>query len=359
MTRTDRTAQAAQRRGNSRRTGLVRRVVEREVGRISLRGRRLLAKLDELMRRYPSASKLAGEVEAVARAHRRFIAALQQCDWPGAIDDAGGRLAEMIAASDDPRVLRLRWVGEPGGFCVDGNAPVWRLRSEEPTLDVVELIGARLQMSAPADEPEGDDLAEPLRRAGADHRAVVSTLGWAVVTAAACRRLDADGRLREVRLRGGGDDIRLQSAHRPPLERLPGPEAFGFQPRDATGRRLERFVDTDPQAHFHCWVDRPRDAPGEMRVLRKQRGGRIRLELDRRLRRLRIIRRPESEVVRNRRHVFVDEQPATTRDHFWATARGLENATERKLREWIAEGWRIVYLRLEFDDEVHERGSPP
>ena len=140
---------------------------------------------------------------------------------------------------------------------------------------------------------------------------------------------------------------------------IPEAEVFGFRAQGELFRRLRDFSQTDAEAHWIYWIDEGRRRRLELRVLREQGGAMLEVEVDRQLRRLRILERPRSTVVRKRRHVFVDTHAQRARDRFFSTTERLDEAARQQMRKLIDEGYRIIYEKMVSDQEVEERGRRP
>lgn len=332
---------------------VIRRVVQRETGRLQLRGRRLLTRLDELIDRYPSAARLVDDVEAAVRAHRRFISTINSVDWRRAAERTRRQLAEVVGGSDTGETVDLRWDDHYGGFGADVDGPGWQVRRRGAMVEVTDVVFGAID--------DGDDEAGNIRlllrskKKEVRHEAVVRAVAWALMVQACHRYLDETQQLQCIRLYYGEITVRLTGSAREQMEAIPDATSFGYDPGGELFRRMEDFDQTDARAHWIRWMGESPRARREVRQLRNSAGARLDVEIDRSLRRLRLVEQAESKVVRKRKHVFVDEVPAESRDRLFATDDGLQRAAEEVIRGRIDDGFRVVYQRLEFDDRVVEQ----
>lgn len=337
---------------------IVERVVRREVGRLRTRGRQLLALLDEKLERYPSAQALVSDVDVVARAHRRAARALLEKHWSPDLRAVAQQLDEQYSSGGQDGAMRLRWDREYGVFCTDVDGPLWRVRQEGTCIDVMSGVEDVVEISETTGD-HGEGVTYPIiftHEIENNHEAVAQSIGWALLVAAAASKFDESGWADSVSIERASKTSVLKAGMESFLESIPPATDFGFRGRGDLFRRLKDFDQTDPRAHWTRWMVRRQRAPRELRVMREQGGARLRIEIRRPLRRLRIVEQPRSTVVRKRHQVFVDESSARARDRYFASETELERAAEEELRSFIDDGFRIIYERLEDQDGVRERG---
>lgn len=323
----------------------LRKAIDLEIGRLQMRGRRLLATLDELMERYPGAERLVDDVEAVVREHRRLIKAVQRCDWQEAIAETTRQIGAVAGHCEEGREqqLPLRWDDQTGSFVADVDAPPWRLRRQRRVVEVSDIVSRRLRSEAPA----AKRFLLQSKTGEVRHEAVIRALGWALMIQSATRYLSDAERPEEIRLRRGDDVAVVTGSTEPDDVSLPDASAFGHHRGGEMLRRLQDFAKTDPQAH---WIDEVAEQPPaswQCWVLRDSAGARLEVELHRTLRRVRIIEQPQSRVVRKRRHVFVDQAPIRRRDRYFATEADAADAAQELLRRRIDDGFRVIEYRTD------------
>lgn len=338
-------------------TETVERIVAREVERLQGRASSLESRLQKLLEAYESARRLVEDVESVAEAHRRFASAIEETDWSRRRRRIGDQLTRVLTEWSDQSDVVLAWDRQRGLFYADGDRPVWRARRQSPTIEVAAIVEEGIEVA-----PDAEAVGYPIvftHELESNHRAVLQAVGWALVAGAAGRRLGETGGVERIRLGRGDEQLKLSASTATPVFGVPEPEAFGYDAEGELLRRLRDFDQRDPDAHRVRWLQRADRAPRELRVMRDRNGAGLRVEVDRRLRRLRVIERPASEIVRNRAHVFVEEAAARTRDRLFGDQEVLDRATREVIGERIEEGYRVVYERLEFEDGVEERGREP
>jgi len=351
-------AQSGRREHSTPGGDIVERVVRREVGRLRTRGRRLLGLLDETLGRYPTAQSLVSDVEIVVRAHRRAARALLETDWDLELRGVAKQLERQYSARGDDSAMSLRWDREYGVFCIDVDGPLWRVRDDGACVDAMSGVEAIVEVSETTGE-HGEGVTYPIiftHEIENTHESVAQSIGWALLVGAVASKFDESGWADSVIIERASTTSVLQAGMESFLEYVPPATDFGFRGRGDLFRRLKDFDQTDPGAHWTRWMVRRQRAPTEVRVMREQGGARLRIEMRRPLRRLRIVEQPRSTVVRKRHQVFVDESSARARDRYFASETELERAAEEQLRSFIDDGFRIIYERLEDQDSVRERG---
>jgi hypothetical protein len=133
--------------------------------------------------------------------------------------------------------------------------------------------------------------------------------------------------------------------------------ALGFRPEREIVRLLEGYVDQDPRAHVRFYQLRLEGAltadAGELREgfceavdLVDPAGRALRLERDPAMTRVRRLQRESSELVRKRKHLFVDPAPIRVEVLELEQGQGLLEGFDAALQASVDSGYRIVYARL-------------
>lgn len=329
-----------------REVAVMRRIADREGERLRRECRCLTQALEAQRKRYPTAKRLAGEVEGLRSAHAAFLAQLEAMNWERVLGELGRQIEEMLREEESSETVVMRWESERGGFRPETTGPAW-WRGDGWRVDVAKWVEARLEVDEGA-KRHGEGVTYPIiftHQVRANHRAVARAVGWGATWVCLRRRL-ADGDGPAVRLchpdgelvvDGDGDDERER----------PGAAVFGYDDRGELLRRIEQFDEVDADAHWIRWMERRRRGRREYRVMRESGGTRLGIELDRQLRRLRLVERPESQVVRKRRHVFAEPQAARIDDRYVASGDELDAALEEEVARRIDEGYRIVRVDVE------------
>lgn len=325
---------------------LIEGIVDRETQRLARRGRTLKARLRDALERYPEAEQFVDEVDKAVGADEAFSDRLRHRGWKRDIEALGEQWREVVDGVGEGDALVLCWDGDYGVFRIEDQGGRWQRRRREGCIDVDEVVDELVE-GAGRERVEGREVTYPIlsgHQLAANHRAIARRVGWALVVAAIGRHMEEVGRPEQVFLRGGvdGEDVELSGHTAPVAESIPPASAFGFCECGELFRRIDEFDEVDPGAHCRRWVKDRRRAPKELRVLRDRTGARHRVELDRRLRRLRIAEQPGSTVVRKRHHVFVDPGAMRSRDRYFATEKALDSALVQCLKSRIEAGFRIV-----------------
>lgn len=324
---------------------LVETVLERETDRLRGHRGRLRTMLDELLERYPTAHRLAGDVEALEAADAVFVGALRDIPWEDKASQVTAQLRAIVADGDDLDQIALQWDDERGRFWVDSAEPMWRARAGQAGLDVDAIVAPTVDEHSFCGD-HGPGVTYPLiftHEVETNHRAVARTIGWALVIEVAhgwLRRSQAGVALHfqwahgQLSLRG---DSELSQSM------VPESHALGFSNKGELFRRLRDFEQVDPGAHWIWWKQhRPETLSESTRELRQHSGARLSIEVSDSLRRLRIIERARSTVVRKRHHIFVEPHQPRRFDRYFASEQALEQALQKTLKRRIDEGFRIV-----------------
>ena len=323
-------------------------VVDREAERLSRRSDRLREAAEALRNRYPTAAEVAAEVEQIVGVDEALAERLQQRDWTGEFEEVADQIDELLGDRERSASPVLHWSGDYGLFCQATTDPMWRIRQSRSCVDVARIVDEVIGDVALVELRE-QDVGYPIlftHQVEANQRAVARVIGWSLVLRAIIAWMDEAEDVTAVRIVGGPEEIRLMPDAELSVDQVPEAEAFGFVARGDLFRRLEDFDQVDPGAHWTRWMEGRRRGARELRELREQGGARLRVELDRPLKRLRIIEQPRSTVVRKRHHVFVDAHATRCRDHYFATEEDLDTAIEEHLRERVDDGFRIVYQQV-------------
>ncbi len=324
----------------------LRGIIDRESGRLLSRAKKLRQMVASLVEDYPTARQFADEVQSVAATDETVAARLRRWDWEEELVGLGEQLKRVFQSGDSSVVLELDWHDDLGLFIQRSPEPAWRTAAERPGVDVAELVDRLLETGD--DRGKNWAVSYPIifsHQAEANHRAVARAIGWAAVKMVSQKMVACEGEGPEaVHFYRDGREVSDCDAC-----------DFGYSARGELVRRIEAFEQVDPGAHWVFWMKNRESAPREVRELQEQAGTRIAVEVERPLRRLRVVESPPSKVVRKRHTVFVDACESRRRDRYFATEEALDKAVEDSLRRRIADGFRIVYERLETDGEVCER----
>lgn len=336
---------------------IIDEVVRRETDHLKWRGAALRRRLKELLRLYPSANTLQEEIDAQSAADEVFLAKLQKLDWGEELAAMEEQFRQIELEPDSPPTFTLKWSDEGDSFSLAADSPTWKSRAESAGIDLSQVISRQTEVidddNAPAAVTYPIIFTHEVER---NHRALARSIGWALVVVAAQREVLRRGELIEIRLEARNVDVVIDGDLKIEADVVPPAKSFGFSQRGEIFRRLDDFVQTDEEAHLKCWVQDRERAPKELRVLREQGGAGVEVEVDRQLRRVREIEKGRSEVVRKRKHVFVDPAESYVRDRYLADEEGVDDVLEEVLRRRIEAGFRIRYERLEFSNDVRERG---
>ena len=334
--------------GAARREHLAEVVADRQVQRLRRRGSRRRKMLDRLVERYPAAMSLADDVQAVAQADAAFVECLQRIDWEEKRRDVGAALRRMVGGERqrdiDGRRIVLQWDGERGVFWSDDNELRWRAGDDVARIDVDGVIEP-VSVAAESGAAHKEEVTYPIiftHAVEANHGAVARTIGWALVIDAARDWLSESESPVAIILRGRDEDIEIEEHSEVSPQNLLEPESFGFREEGDLMRRLRDFEHDDPGAHWGRWQRERKNRDFGSWTLQHRGGTRVRMEADSGLRRLRVVERAASTVVRKRHHVFVDAHQPRRQDRYFATEEALCEALEATMKERIEEGFRIV-----------------
>jgi hypothetical protein len=294
------------------------------VARVLARRREAIERRVETLRaQFPQAARFDEELRLLREADERFLTRCQE--WSGELLVlARDALIEAAGHTDE---LGLRWDHRREAFelLTSNSSDPTPLRSG-PQLILADAVDTLLSGTA---EPVSYPIVFT-HETTANHRAVAQALLYAAVALAA-EELIAEGQLRRVQIQPDLPDS------------LPDPGTFGFVHEGELSRRVESFVDTDPDAHWCIWLEtRGDDLSAARWVLRDLKGATLAVEIDPELRRLRLRHQSPSTIVRKRRTVFVDPTAARSVDCYFATAEDTEAALKGVLQSRIREGFRLV-----------------
>ena len=326
-----------------REVSAMRRIAEEEGDRLRRWSRRVAREWQKLSKRYPSARRLASDVDFLQQTTSRFLSALDRMDWVEALDGLRKEIDRVIDRSEPTDSSRWQWDRERGVFRPTTDGPAWRDGSEW-TVDVARWVECPLEVDETSAVSNGA-VSYPIlctHRVRANHQAVARALGWAAVMTGLRRCLQGRAKDLEVLLcHEARQDV--VTGETDGWERgRPGADEFGFVAHGELLRRMERFDEVDAEAHWIRWRLERRVARRELRVMGERGGSRLRIEVERPLRRMRLVERRASRVVRKRRHVFVEPRRARTEDRYFADVDELDAALEEEMAAQIEAGFRIL-----------------
>ncbi len=323
--------------------GKVEEIADEEARRLRQSRRRLSRKWSGLRERYPTADRLSADVEAVHKAYGGFLDAIGSMDWTGVLDGLGRQIDAVLdgAEQGDPT---LNWDRDRGVFGGAGSELVWR-GDEEMVVDVAGWIERPLAVDE-VSTGHGEKVSYPIiftHQVEANLRAIARAIGWGATIVSAARRLRERGGDHKLVLRRHGESFAIGAASTQALSRRPTAEDFGFDDHGELFRRIDDFDQIDADAHWIRWMEKRQRAPQEVRILREQSGRRLRIEMDRQLRRMRIIDEPATAVVRKRRHVFAEPGKARIEDRYVAAVDDLDAALNAEIAHRLQDGFRIIH----------------
>lgn len=292
------------------------------LGRLDAKSAALDARIEALCAEYPSAARLARELETIVASDERFAGRLRDWPWDESFGALLGEWRERLSAEDGAdRGVVWSWSETRQRFVAAGEGGDFRAGSSTCARLIEALVVEAGEVSYPIIFNHDVEV---------NHRAVAR--------AAAMRlsKLAAERAGAEV----GQDSVAFEDDAARGEAREVGPE------RELV-RQIEDFVTTDPQAHARRWVEGRARGAVEERELREAGGARVRLIVERAHLRVRRIEQARSEVVRKRHHVFVDPAPEQVHDRYFAHEEGLDEAVDRWLRERIEAGFRVFAERVD------------
>lgn len=330
------------------RNELVLGVIRQEIERMEGRRGRWEESLCRLEARYESAKALRQELEPLLERDRAFVARLEEA--AECLRPLGVQMRALMKEADarGESSLRLVWRGDEGRFVVQGAGAV---------IDVDAAVEPLFIADAKA-----QSVGYPIiftHQTFEDQRAVGYAIGLAVIFEVAQTSLKQGSALKEVCFELLDRAVVLSSSGTLNEEALPSAEDFGFSRHGEVSRRIEEFSTTDPAAHRVKWLQERGAAAHEVWVLRDHLGALLQVEVDRELRRIRLIEQPLSQVIRKRTMVFVDPRPLEVEDGYFAQASEISGALKELLSKRIEQGYRIVYQCLGEGGGAEERGQRP
>ncbi|TXC76470.1 hypothetical protein FRC91_06975 [Bradymonadales bacterium TMQ1] len=290
------------------------------LGLLDAKNAALRTRIDALSAAYPSAVKLARELETIEASDRRFAGRLRDWPWGESFGAMLGEWRERLSAEDGAdRSVVWSWSEAQQRFLAAGAGTGFRGGNSSCARLIEALVVEAGEVSYPIIFNHDVEM---------NHRAVARAAAMLLSKLAAQRAGE------EV----GGDSVAFE-------EDAGRGEAREVGSERELVRQIEDFVTTDPRAHEQRWVMERARGPVEERELREAGGARVRLVVERAHLRVRRIEQARSEVVRKRHHVFVDPAPEQVHDRYFASEEALDEAVERWLCERIEAGFRVFAER--------------
>lgn len=336
--------------------GILEALIHDEIARLERRRERWEEGLRRLEERYPSAASLRVELAPLLERERSFGLRLKEAKKRLAPLKAELRALFEDFSARGERELTLVWRADEGLLSRAERGGAWRRQGGES----VDLDGALRELLTDLASAQG--VGYPIiftHQNIEDQRALAYAIGWAFILVSAQELILEEQLLDGMCFEIFERQIELRQGHLLSREEFLEATDFGFSEDGEVWRRIQEFDLADPEAHQLKWLSEMREAAEETRVLRAQSGALLQVEVDRELRRIRLIEQPLSQVIRKRTMVFVEPSPLEVEDFYLAQASELSRSLKGLLRERIEQGYRMIYELLEDEGGSSERGQRP